>query len=144
MQQLMAHVWNGLHCHAPIVLMTAKVEIMVQGYYDGDSAGNNAAGGEKRADNDRTLQELREAYIARDLVASIPQTPADMPKVVMGGDSLTVGMQNGGKIETIDEKYGLEVIGVNARVGRALEAGDDNGMDALKEMQPQIDQADIV
>lgn len=124
------------------------------GNYDGDKAGNNAVGGAKQiARTKEILQNVRNSYATKFLNPQPPETtvpPAPVPApttprdVVMIGDSLTVGMQKYGEIETIDQKYGLNIIGIDGRVGRALEAGDDNGMDALVHMKDPIKDAEIV
>ena len=117
------------------------------GYYDGDSAGNNAAGGPERVTKIRTqLQEIRDAKAGLTQVSAPPQ-PAEAKPVrtmTMIGDSLTYGYDQFGNIQDVDTDYGIEVNGVNAVVGRSLEAGADNGMKAIDAMQGEISEADIV
>lgn len=116
------------------------------GYYDGDSAGNNAIGGKERlAELKKNIKSIHDASIEAKQVPTTPESSVPkLPKLVMTGDSLTVGMQNTGQIEEVDENFGFEVISVNAREGRALAAGKDNGLDAMKSQQEAMNSADIV
>lgn len=124
-----------------------------QGYYDGDSAGNSAAGGKKRLEEiKQIIAGIREASIAKNNLVtnnaaettSGGEKAAELRKVVMLGDSLTVGMNDTGSIRNIDEQYGLEVVNVDARVGRALVGGKDNGLESIERLKDTIAESDVV
>lgn len=116
------------------------------GYYDGDSAGNMASGGAERVDQIASLlNELRDAYSAKH--NPTPAPPSNPPTVnrnmVMIGDSLTLGYQQGG-IEAKDEGYGINITGVDAIGGRSLVHPEVSGLQGIEKMRPQIEGAEIV
>jgi hypothetical protein len=122
--------------------------------YDGDRAGNRAAGGQQRAqDLAVLLHDLQVAYLQKQNPPAPAPNPAsanspttattELRKMVMIGDSLTYGMDKAG-IEAADQQYGIEVTAVDAVVGRSLVHKGDGGQEAIEKLKPQIEQADIV
>lgn len=118
------------------------------GYYDGDSAGNMAAGGKQRVEKIKSiLSDMRQAYIeahSEPLPPVVESNPPSLPKMVISGDSLAVGLRDYGNIQNVDESYGMEVTAINARTGRALAGGGDDGLESLSELSAEIKDADFV
>lgn len=76
-----------------------------------------------------------------------PVTPEvqaeDLKKIVIIGDSLSVGDDKYGHIQDVDGAIGKEVIHYNALGGRSL-TGEDSGVEAINNALPEIERADSV
>lgn len=109
------------------------------GRYDDDKAKNKAYGGLKRANHIKKLMiKTRAAYLLG--VEAITNQP---PKITIIGDSLTVGYDKLANIASIDKKYGLEIVKVDAKKNRSLIGGNYSGLQAIEDNQHAIAESDI-
>lgn len=105
------------------------------GCYDGDSAGNMAAGGQERV------------AVIKNILGELRDSRAEMlqnrPKITIIGDSLAVGYDKFGQITEQGEELSLNVLKVDGKVGRGLSGGRSDGLRAVNDNLAVIEQSDI-
>lgn len=103
-------------------------------------SGNAAKGGiEKHQKIRQMLINIRTARDQKDNPSPTPEVPNINNKVVLIGDSLTVGYNRFGKISEVDEYAGLDIIVSDGVGGRPL-VGEDNPDDGVNTIERHIDE----
>jgi lysophospholipase L1-like esterase len=115
-------------------------------YYHGDGAGNAAHGGKQQYAKIRQLLiNIRSAGDKQPEPAKSSEVKVYLNnKVVVIGDSLTVGYTKFGDIQTVDQASGLDVIVSDGVGGRPLVGGDDDGIKAIERHLAEIKTAGAV
>lgn len=108
-------------------------------------SGNAAKGGVEQYQHIRQLLiNIRTAHDQKNNLPPTPEAPHTNNKVVLIGDSLTVGYNKFGKISEVDDYAGLEITVSDGVGGRPLVGGEDDGVHAVERHIDEITQAGSV
>jgi hypothetical protein len=108
-------------------------------------SGNAAKGGVEQYQKIRQmLINIRTAHDQKNNPTTAPEAPVSNNKVVLIGDSLTVGYNRFGKISEVDDYANLDLIVSDGVGGRPLVGGEDDGVHAVERHIDAITKAGTV